>query len=93
MFPNIPLVGEKRAHVPEEEWAFLESLDFERSGAGRGGIDEQAEFIKMLFTTRLSKYRNLGYLGGAAGALSETNYHNTLTSHSPKQACCSLRAS
>jgi len=59
--------------LPEEEWAFLDSLDFERSGAGRGGIDEQAEFIKMLFTTRLSKYRNLGYPRGAAGALSETN--------------------
>ena len=59
--------------LPEEEWAFLESLDFERSVAGRGGVDEQAEFIKMLYTTRLSKYRNLAYFDGAAGALSETS--------------------
>lgn len=57
----------------EEEWAFLESLDIERSSAGRGGVDEQAEFIKMLYTTRLSKYRNLAYPGQAAGALSETS--------------------
>jgi len=59
--------------LPEEEWAILESLDFEKSGAGRGGVDEQAEFIKMLYTTRLRKYRNLAYFGGASGALSETS--------------------
>ncbi|KAA8894469.1 hypothetical protein FN846DRAFT_973860 [Sphaerosporella brunnea] len=42
---------------PDEEWAFLESLDF--AGLGNDGEDSQeARFVKMLYTTRLSKYKN-----------------------------------
>ncbi|KAF3021513.1 hypothetical protein G7054_g13996 [Neopestalotiopsis clavispora] len=45
---------------PDEEWQFLESLDFDSINVG-GDISssqEAAEFTKMLYTTRLSKYRN-----------------------------------
>lgn len=39
---------------PDEEWQFLESLDFDSIG----GSEEAADFTRMLYTTRLSKYRN-----------------------------------
>jgi len=42
---------------PGEEWEFLESLDFDSitTPVGSSG-QEAAEFVKMLYTTRLSKY-------------------------------------
>lgn len=39
---------------PDEEWQFLESLDFDSISAS----EEAADFTRMLYTTRLSKYRN-----------------------------------
>lgn len=41
---------------PDEEWAFLESLDFQ--GLSDGEQSQEAQFVKMLYTTRLSKYKN-----------------------------------
>lgn len=47
---------------PREEWEFLESLNFEDVAAGSGrdtevsAQQEAAQFTKMLYTTRLSKY-------------------------------------
>ncbi|KAI0393423.1 anaphase-promoting complex subunit cut9 [Xylariaceae sp. FL0594] len=46
---------------PEEEWQFLESLDFDSITVplqSRSSSQEAAHFTKMLYTTRLSKYRN-----------------------------------
>ncbi|KAI1813974.1 anaphase-promoting complex subunit cut9 [Poronia punctata] len=45
---------------PDEEWQFLESLDFDAIAVGRDASSSQeaAEFTRMLYTTRLSKYRN-----------------------------------
>ena len=48
---------------PDEEWQFLESLDFDSIGTsvgveGKADAQEASEFTKMLYTTRLSKYRN-----------------------------------
>ena len=44
---------------PEEEWTFLESLDFDSiAGENTDGAQEAAHFAKMLYTTRLSKYKN-----------------------------------
>ena len=57
---------------PDEEWAFLESLDFESLGADGEEPGEQAEFVKMLYTTRLSKYKNPAYFNKATEILSKT---------------------
>lgn len=45
---------------PDEEWQFLESLDFDAISTGEdaSASQEAAEFTKMLYTTRLSKYKN-----------------------------------
>lgn len=45
---------------PEEEWVFLESLDFDAIliSDDTSASQEAAEFTKMLYTTRLSKYNN-----------------------------------
>ncbi|KAG6058023.1 hypothetical protein E4U17_000577 [Claviceps sp. LM77 group G4] len=46
---------------PDEEWRFLESLDFDSITVASGDVSasqEAADFTKMLYTTRLSKYRN-----------------------------------
>ncbi|ORY71124.1 anaphase-promoting complex subunit cut9 [Pseudomassariella vexata] len=45
---------------PDEEWQFLESLDFDAISVSGdpSSSQEAAEFTKMLYTTRLSKYRN-----------------------------------
>lgn len=46
---------------PDEEWQFLESLDFDSirvTGGDAAASQEAAEFVRMLYTTRLSKYRN-----------------------------------
>ncbi|KAI4261640.1 MAG: hypothetical protein L6R42_003156, partial [Xanthoria sp. 1 TBL-2021] len=44
---------------PDEEWEFLESLDFDSiTTNGTETAQEAAHFAKMLYTTRLSKYKN-----------------------------------
>ena len=60
---------------PDEEWEFLESLDFD-SITVSGDVSssqEAAEFTKMLYTTRLSKYRNPAAFETAYDSLS-THY-------------------
>ncbi|KAM3078030.1 anaphase-promoting complex subunit Cut9 [Clarireedia jacksonii] len=45
---------------PEDEWKFLESLNFDSISIAddTSSSQEAAEFTKMLYTTRLSKYKN-----------------------------------
>ncbi|KAH6666805.1 cell division cycle protein-like protein [Halenospora varia] len=44
---------------PEEEWQFLDSLDFDAIQTDDPSISQEAaRFTKMLYTTRLSKYKN-----------------------------------
>ena len=44
---------------PDEEWEFLEQLDFDSiSTEDTNSAQEAAQFAKMLYTTRLSKYKN-----------------------------------
>ncbi|KAM5374882.1 hypothetical protein ACJZ2D_006226 [Fusarium nematophilum] len=62
---------------PDEEWQFLESLDFDSihvSGDTVSSSQEAADFTKMLYTTRLSKYRNPAAFETAYDSLS-THYH------------------
>ncbi|EMR71566.1 putative anaphase-promoting complex subunit cut9 protein [Eutypa lata UCREL1] len=64
---------------PDEEWQFLESLDFDSITVSGGGGDpsssqEAAEFTRMLYTTRLSKYRNPDAFTSACETLS-THYN------------------
>lgn len=65
---------------PDEEWQFLESLDFDSItvSGGAGGdpssSQEAAEFTRMLYTTRLSKYRNPDAFTSACETLS-THYN------------------
>lgn len=61
---------------PDEEWQFLESLDFDAIHvSGDASASQQAaEFTKMLYTTRLSKYRNPAAFETAYDSLS-THYH------------------
>ena len=46
--------------APDEEWDFLESLDFDsiHVNGDVSGSQEAAHFTKMLYSTRLSKYHN-----------------------------------
>jgi anaphase-promoting complex subunit 6 len=61
---------------PDEEWQFLESLDFDSISVvgDMASSQEAAEFTKMLYTTRLSKYRNPGSFTTACETLS-THYN------------------
>lgn len=61
---------------PDEEWQFLESLDFDSITVADDvpSSQEAAEFTKMLYTTRLSKYRNPAAFETAYDSLS-THYH------------------
>ena len=45
---------------PDEEWVFLDSLDFDSITvpSSPSTAQEAAHFVKMLYTTRLSKYKN-----------------------------------
>jgi anaphase-promoting complex subunit 6 len=60
---------------PDEEWQFLESLDFDAINVAGdvSSSQEAAEFTKMLYTTRLSKYRNPAAFTSAYDSLS-THY-------------------
>ncbi|CAK7220051.1 anaphase-promoting complex subunit Cut9 [Sporothrix bragantina] len=67
--------------APDEEWEFLESLNFESitispAAAGTDGstsvedvVQEAADFTRMLYSTRLSKYRNPDAFAAAAESL------------------------
>ncbi|OTA67460.1 TPR-like protein [Hypoxylon sp. EC38] len=61
---------------PDEEWQFLESLDFDAITVpgDPSSSQEAAEFTKMLYTTRLSKYRNPASFTTACETLS-THYN------------------
>ncbi|KAI0897794.1 TPR-like protein [Annulohypoxylon nitens] len=61
---------------PDEEWQFLESLDFDSItvAADPGSSQEAGEFTRMLYTTRLSKYRNPAAFTTASETLS-THYN------------------
>ncbi|KAI0848633.1 TPR-like protein [Daldinia vernicosa] len=61
---------------PDEEWQFLESLDFDAINVpgDSSSSQEAAEFTKMLYTTRLSKYRNPASFTTACETLS-THYN------------------
>lgn len=60
---------------PDEEWAFLESLDFDSiSTEDSNSSQEAAQFAKMLYTTRLSKYKNPTDFNNATESLS-THYN------------------
>lgn len=61
---------------PEEEWNFLESLNFDTiSVAGNTSLSQEAaQFTKMLYTTRLSKYTRPEEFSNAAETLS-THYN------------------
>ena len=60
---------------PDEEWAFLDSLDFDSISAEDSSIaQEAAQFAKMLYTTRLSKYKNPTDFTNATETLS-THYN------------------
>lgn len=61
---------------PDEEWHFLESLDFDSISVSDNASSSQeaAEFTKMLYTTRLSKYKNPAAFTAATESLS-THYN------------------
>ena len=60
---------------PDEEWIFLDSLDFDSiSGQDDSTSQEAAQFAKMLYTTRLSKYKNPREFNHASETLS-THYN------------------
>ena len=60
---------------PTEEWEFLESLDFDSiSTTDKSTSQEAAQFTKMLYTTRLSKYKNPNDFNHATETLS-THYN------------------
>lgn len=60
---------------PDEEWAFLDSLDFDLiTATDTSSSQEAAQFVKMLYTTRLSKYKNSTDFTHASETLS-THYN------------------
>ena len=61
---------------PDEEWQFLESLDFDSITVAGDPTSSQeaAEFTRMLYTTRLSKYRYPDAFTSACETLS-THYN------------------
>lgn len=61
---------------PDEEWHFLDSLDFDAISVtdDPSSSQEAAEFTKMLYTTRLSKYKNPAAFSTATETLS-THYN------------------
>lgn len=61
--------------APDEEWAFLDSLGFDSiSTEDNDTSQEAAQFAKMLYTTRLSKYKNPAEFNHASETLS-THYN------------------
>lgn len=64
---------------PDEEWTFLESLEFDFVAPNSDTAQEAAQFTKMLYTTRLSKYKNPQEFSHATETLSS---HYNLASNS-----------
>ena len=61
--------------TPDEEWIFLESLNFDSITTTDTSTSQEAEqFVKMLYTTRLSKYKNPTDFNHASETLS-THYN------------------
>ena len=59
---------------PDEEWIFLDSLNFDSISVDDSSTSQQtAQFVKMLYTTRLSKYKNPAERNNATESLS-THY-------------------
>lgn len=58
---------------PDEEWKFLESLDFQCLSSD-GDEGQEAHFVRMLYTTRLSKYKNPAAFNAATETLG-TSYN------------------
>lgn len=60
----------------EEEWIFLESLDFDSISAGDdpNAAQEMADYVKMLYATRLSKYQKQDAFNTACESLA-THYN------------------
>lgn len=56
--------------APDEEWAFLDSLDFDSLKTAAGDHGKTAEMVKLLYTTRLSKYKHSDRFEGAVSTLS-----------------------
>ncbi|KAI4170491.1 MAG: hypothetical protein LQ348_007101, partial [Seirophora lacunosa] len=57
---------------PDEEWAFLESLEFDAVITDNtDSSQEAAQFARMLYTTRLSKYKNPSEFSNAVESLSQ----------------------
>ena len=66
---------------PGEEWEFLESLDFDSiTASGSSSGQEAADFTKMLYTTRLSKYARPEDFSTAVDTLS--SHYNLATNPS-----------
>ncbi|KAF2717519.1 TPR-like protein, partial [Polychaeton citri CBS 116435] len=59
---------------PGEEWAFLETLNFDNIASGEGDGQTAADFARNLYTTRLSKYGRPEDFNAALDTLS-THYH------------------
>ena len=60
---------------PDEEWAFLDTLNFDSILATNASTSQEAaQFVKMLYTTRLSKYKNPIEFSHASETLS-THYN------------------
>jgi len=60
---------------PNEEWEFLDSLDFDAITTDDTSVSQEAaDFTKMLYTTRLSKYKNPAAFTAATETLS-THYN------------------
>ena len=60
---------------PEEEWGFLDSLNFDSISADNSSTSQEAaDFTKMLYTTRLSKYEHPEEFNAATETLS-THYN------------------
>ena len=60
---------------PNEEWEFLESLPFDSiAGVDDSSAQEAAQFARMLYITRLSKYKNPAEFNHATETLS-THYN------------------
>lgn len=64
---------------PAEEWAFLESLDFDSISVADDGSSSQeaAQFTRLLYTTRLSKYEHTAEFIAASETL--TTHYNLFT--------------
>ncbi|KAF3932712.1 hypothetical protein ABW19_dt0204067 [Dactylella cylindrospora] len=57
---------------PDEEWQFIDEIDFDSMAVSVGGAQGEAtaQFLKALYTTRLSKYRNNSKFDDAINMLS-----------------------